>query len=279
MHLKALFLNLFYMVIRYFVTIMVFAFFSGKAQLIVEAGNARTICKNSSIELGGNPTASGGASPYTYSWNPAVNLSDASDSNPLASPEFTTTYTVTVTSGALTKTDSVKITVANDTGFADAGPDVTIIEGQTITLHATGGLNYSWWPNTNMTYWNTADPDVEPTITITYFVFVTNENGCIATDDVKVTVEKSDSLFFYNTFTPNQDGENDRWYIGNVWKYPENKLQVFNRFGKLVYTASPYANEWDGKSFSDELPAATYYYVFTPGGDKKVITGAVTIVR
>lgn len=266
------------MVVRYFIAIMMFAFYSGKAQLIVEAGAERSICKGNTTLLGGSPTASGGSS-YTYSWSPSLNLNDASDSNPLASPVVTTTYTLTVTSGSLIKTDSVKITVVNDTAFAYAGPDVTIIEGQTITLHATGGISYSWYPDTKITYGNTADPDVEPLITTTYFVSVTNENGCIATDDVIVTVEKSDSLFFYNTFTPNEDGENDFWYIGNVWKYPENKLQIFNRFGKLVYTASPYTNEWDGKSFSESLPAATYYYVFTPGAGKEVITGAVTIVR
>ena len=50
-----------------------------------------------SVQIGGNPTASHGIAPYTYSWSPTTNLDDATLANPTASPTSTTVYTVTVT--------------------------------------------------------------------------------------------------------------------------------------------------------------------------------------
>ena len=89
-----------------------------------------------------------------------------------------------------------------------------------------------------------------------------------------------DDLIIYNTFTPNEDGVNDCWYIGNIGMYPKNKVEIYNRNGKLVYMASPYMNNWNGKTKDINLPAATYYYVIDTGiKDKEKIRGAVTIIR
>ncbi len=62
--------------------------------------------------IGGSPTASGGKSPYTYSWTPTTGLNDSTKPNPTASPTSTTTYTVTVTdANGCTDTDDVVVTV------------------------------------------------------------------------------------------------------------------------------------------------------------------------
>jgi gliding motility-associated-like protein len=99
-------------------------------------------------------------------------------------------------------------------------------------------------------------PSMENTYTVT--LIVTNTDGC--SDTVTHIVQIIDDiLFFPNVITPgNNDGFNDLFVITNADKYPSNYLTVFNRWGKMVYEAKDYANNWDG----GDLAEGTYYYIF-----------------
>ena len=72
-------------------------------------------------------------------------------------------------------------------------------------------------------------------------------------------------------FTPNGDGVNDTWMIYNIENYPNNKVSVYNRWGKLVYSKKRYMNDWDASyegNGSRILPeAASYYYLLDLNGD------------
>jgi len=82
------------------------------ASPVADAGIDQTIATGGSATIGDSPTASGGTSPYTYSWLPITDLDDPTLANPVASPTADTTYTVTVTdSNGCTDTDSVTLTV------------------------------------------------------------------------------------------------------------------------------------------------------------------------
>ena len=82
--------------------------------LIVDAGPDGIICNGDSIAIGGAPTASGCIPPYTYLWNNSESLNDSTIANPIAFPNITTTYTLTVTDSiGNINTDSVTITVNN----------------------------------------------------------------------------------------------------------------------------------------------------------------------
>ncbi|MGB7001329.1 MAG: hypothetical protein WBE22_04865 [Halobacteriota archaeon] len=77
-----------------------------------DAGGNKSISVGDSVEIGGSPTASGGKSPYTYSWTPITGLNDTTIANPRASPTSTTTYTVSVTDANLcNNTDDVVVYV------------------------------------------------------------------------------------------------------------------------------------------------------------------------
>jgi gliding motility-associated-like protein len=242
----------------------------------LNAGNDTSICENSYAVLGGDLNVSGPG----YSWNPSLYLDNASSPHPVCTPLSSMSYTLTATNpGCPPKIDVVTVTVI-PTPAIDAGPDTTIQEGETITLHATGGFFYVWSPTSTLTYFYTADPDAEPVVTTTYTVFGSDDSHkCLAFDTVRVTVERNDEAVFYNTFTPNGDNNNDTWYIGNIHKYPDNNLEVFNRYGKLVYKTKSYLNTWDGKAFGEELPEGTYYYIMDLGKGEKNHHGTVTIIR
>lgn len=105
-------------------------------------------------------------------------------------------------------------------------------------------------------------------------LIASNELGC--SDTATVTVETIDDiLIFTNIITPNNDGFNDVFTILNVEKFPLCNLKVFNRWGNIVYEASPYKNDWDGGDSSE----GTYYYTFTYGVDGREFKGTITIIK
>ncbi|SHF00905.1 gliding motility-associated C-terminal domain-containing protein [Arenibacter palladensis] len=74
-------------------------------------------------------------------------------------------------------------------------------------------------------------------------------------------------------FTPNGDGINDTWVISNIENYPNSLVRVFNTWGKEVFSARNYQNNWDGryKDLGAKLPdAGSYYFQIDYEGDGKV---------
>ena len=67
-------------------------------------------------------------------------------------------------------------------------------------------------------------------------------------------------------FSPNGDAFGQAWVIAGLQDYPNTAVQIFNRWGNVVYTANPYTNDWEGESnqgeaFGSELPVGTYFYI------------------
>lgn len=84
----------------------------------------------------------------------------------------------------------------------------------------------------------------------------------------------------YNAFSPNGDGLNDTWYIGNIEAYPNNHVYIFNRYGQQLWEGTGYNNTtvvWGGKlQGGDAMYAGTYFYVIDITG-KKPMKGWVEI--
>lgn len=81
--------------------------------LVAFAGTDTLICKNHSVILGSEATATGGTPDYIYSWYPSTYLDNPTVANPTCSPEETTTYVLTVTDHQGCSTNSY-VTVAVD---------------------------------------------------------------------------------------------------------------------------------------------------------------------
>ncbi|MCC9071586.1 DUF11 domain-containing protein [Flavobacterium sp. F-65] len=88
---------------------------------------------------------------------------------------------------------------------------------------------------------------------------------------VTVIVNTIEDIDIYTHVTPNGDGDNDVFYIDGITKFPNNTVEIYNRWGVLVYQAKGYDNEtvaFNGKSSgrttvnaNDNLPEGTYYYI------------------
>jgi gliding motility-associated-like protein/uncharacterized repeat protein (TIGR01451 family) len=96
-----------------------------------------------------------------------------------------------------------------------------------------------------------------------------------------VTLNKSGmDLFFPTLFTPNNDGINDLFEIKGLEDYPDNEIEIFNRWGNEVYHNTSYmqsGNIWDGSGLAE----GTYYYILKVNlsGVNKKFSGFTTIVR
>ena len=147
---------------------------------VADAGNNTTVCSGNATVL----NATGGTS---YSWTPSTGLSQTNISNPVANPSVTTIYTVMVSQNNCTKTDVVTVSVTS-APIANAGPDLNLCIGSTVTINASGGTTYSWTPAQGLSSTTSANPVVTTTSTTTYTLYVSN-GACSDADAVTITVK------------------------------------------------------------------------------------------
>jgi len=112
---------------------------------------------------------------------------------------------------------------------------------------------------------------------MTYVVTGTNAPGCKDTANVEIKVQLCD-IKIPNVITPNGDGVNDRFLIENFEILSLAKLQIYNRWGRLVYESEQYKNDWDANSVS----GGTYFYTLEIqyiNGIIKNYSGTITVIN
>jgi gliding motility-associated-like protein len=242
------------------------------------AGEDTTICHGASIQLSGE----GG---HTPSWSPVDLLSDPDIANPMAiGVTETTAFVLTITEEGSVygcfNTDTVVISVYPLTGIV-VTEDTFIIKGTSVQLEATGGpfSSYRWEPATGLDNASIPDPVASPQQSTSYTVYGTSEYGCEESDSVYIEV--IENLRAYNVFSPNGDGVNDFFDIENAARFPEMIVEVYNRWGDMLFSTRGYddASRWDGTAHGKNAPVGTYYYVIIPYSGAAPITGNVTIIR
>ncbi len=102
----------------------------------------------------------------------------------------------------------------------------------------------------------------------TYYAIETNINGCYSVNPLAVTVdlEACDQydIVIYDGFSPNGDGLNDTFKIENLRiLYPDFKVEIFNRWGSLMYTSDANKPDWNGRLNGDKdfAPSGVYYFI------------------
>ncbi len=110
--------------------------------------------------------------------------------------------------------------------------------------------------------------------------YPTREHYCTSTDTALVRVLGEFNP--PNAFSPNGDGANDTWKLEGFKQFKSVNVQIYNRWGQLVFESKDPNGEWDGTNKNGkDLPVGTYYYIIdytTDTGGKK-ISGPVTIIR
>ena len=226
----------------------------------------------------------------SYSWEVTAGFLPTGltlDTNGMISGTPTTgqfAFTVTVTD-SIGNSDSQQFTLniidLCEGISVDAGTDTLINEGESTTLNAISSQSgtYSWLPITGLDDPNTATPIASPIITTTYTVTFINEDDCEVADELTITVNPIPEEKTNFGFSPNDDGINDFWRIVDIEDYPDNKVQIFNRWGNLVFEIRGYdnsSNYFNGNANkltslgARELPEGTYFFKITIPGNHSI---------
>ena len=229
-----------------------------------------------------------------YLWTPATGLSSTSVYDPIATPNVTTVYTVTIIENACnTRTMDVQVTVI-PLPQLKVPPSVTIIAGNSVqlyvdTLNHVYLTTYIWTPSdTTLSCSDCPDPIATPTASTTYSVTAATVEGCAgsATVTIKLICENT-QVFIPNTFTPNGDGVNDRFFVSGKGLGLIKRMAIYNRWGQLVYEGLDIpANDpglgWDGTFRGDVLAPDVYVYVLDilcETGEPFSFKGDISLVR
>ena len=158
-------------------------------------------------------------------------------------------------------------------------PDTVIFSGNSIRLNTvvTGNSpTYLWSPSATLNDAMVISPIAKPTATTTFKLVTTTAAGCTAFKQVTITT--IESIDIPTAFSPNNDGINDVWSIVGLSSYTDCKVEIYNRYGQLLFQSNGYIRAWDGSYKNSPLPVAAYYYIIK----SKILgtkSGSVTILK
>lgn len=249
--------------------------------VIAIAGDDTTFCENGTLLLDGSNSLGG----INYNWFiiPTNSLVASSQTTIISPSTGTSTYVLIASNGNCINSDTVLVT-AHLLPVVDAGPS-SIIPINTSTLiggSPTGptGSTFVWTPNIGtLDNATISNPTASNTVTTQYTVTVTDSNSCMNSDTVTVFIYPQ--INPPSGFSPNADGKNDVWQLDNIQLFPDNVVEVYNRWGEQLFISYGYNTPFDGKYKGKDLPVGTYYYIINLNHPSfpEAFTGPLTIFR
>jgi gliding motility-associated-like protein len=161
-----------------------------------------------------------------------------------------------------------QITIVNDTTNLPGQNYLTVQSDFNIT-------QYIWSPMESLSNPYSSETYANPTYLTTYTVSVTDEYGCH--NAASITLGEIMKLYLNNLITPNNDGKNDIWTVGDKNLTDLFEVYIYNRWGEEVYSAKGYYITWDGMYQDNLLPDGAYYYLIKHKGSS--YTGAITLIK
>lgn len=217
-----------------------------------------------------NLTVIGGTNPYNYLW---TNVTVNQDLTGVTAGW----YSVDVTDAQNCLTKGV---------FLIGQPEEIMISGSisqttcrdnedgSITIFVEGGTpdyTYLWSTNeVTQSVYNLA-PGM-------YIIEVMDEHGCVKNDTFNLNQSLIDCIQPPTAFTPDGDGINDTWILENIMNYENATVQIFNKWGNLLYESNGEYIPWNGYFKGKRLPSATYYYIINLNNTDVPYSGPITIV-
>ena len=223
-----------------------------------------TICYGDSVFIRATKTGT-----YTK-WSPTKGLSDSTLLSPVAKPDTTTTYTLSVTDTFYCPkpvSENVLINVVPPFSLT-AGNDTAVILGEPLKMYASiidtsfkYSVSYLWSPVTYLDYPDTADPTITGKLPaqqiIPYTITATTQQGCKGTGHVTVYFYSTrPDIFIPTVFTPT---------VNSLIAVPVGianfeYFRVYDRYGQLVFATNNPKRGWDGTFNGVKMDVGTYVF-------------------
>ena len=248
------------------------------------AATDTVICTGSTVEL--TATSINGGPNAAYQWklngvntgsNSALYANNSFANGDVINCVFTSSLRCAVPNSVTS--NPIKMSV-DKVPVVTIRPDTVILLGSSIKLNTvtTGNIvSYLWSPLTTLDNPIAKDPIATPAATTTYQLRVTTPGNCKAA--AHVTITPITEVTITNAFSPNGDGINDLWNIPGLSSYADCSVQIFNRYGQLLFQSKGYTTPWNGTFNGQIVPIGTYYYIISTDKISGKKSGSVTVLR
>lgn len=252
---------------------------------VVVNGPIEINCSNTSAALDGTGSETSGV---TYAWSTSDGTFSG-DTNAITATVTTPgTYTLTVTKTATGCAATSSVTVTQPAPIEPIIPEAECNTDRTSTINLNNylptdtPLTGSWTNDRSIVLIDNEFKPYNLPIGEYNFEYKVMIESCLVSYVVKITIINQNcgivlgcgDIEVHNAFTPNNDGVNDSFEIDNIDDvdcYPENTVEIYNRWGVLVFETKNYnntTNNFNGISRgrttisqSSGLPTGTYYYI------------------
>ena len=227
------------------------------------------MCEGSSVRLD--------ASSYdatTYVWTSLGYVGQKFGALQTERPTETTMYYVDVQRGACEKRDSILVEV-------NTRPEIDWIDSLDVRVREIVLKNGLGTPpfQYGVDHFLLDDSPVKSGLLFGIHEFhVVDHLGCVS--DAFGYLMEAPKIFPPVYFTPNGDGVNDTWEVGNLeLVYPDAVVEIYDRYGKQLVQYKGSAPGWDGTYLGRDMPATDYWYVIDINEIGQQYVGHFTLLR
>jgi gliding motility-associated-like protein len=255
--------------------------------LIVGPGDTTCVGSNKTLQASGADI---------YQWSPGIYLNNTSIANPVfhATTDTTIQYTVIASdqNHCFTDTASVTVKAYPIPSVKINGPsDITINVGNSVALttqNSADVTSWRWNPPQGLNDATIPNPIAAPKETTVYTVVAANAGSCVSRAQITINVICNNAnIYIPNTFSPNNDGVNDVFYVRGTGLYTIKSMIIFNRWGQVVFEKMNFhANDanagWNGKYNGVDASSDAYVYICEILCENNTVIplkGSITLIR
>ncbi|MBI5218026.1 MAG: gliding motility-associated C-terminal domain-containing protein [Bacteroidia bacterium] len=217
----------------------------------------------------------GGIAPYTFIWSTDP-IQTGSAATGLKADYYCVTVTdfnhcYLVTCDSLKQPSKIDIDSVITPTSCEEGDDGMIL------VHTSGGkppYTFYWYTDPVQT-----DSLAHGLYHGSYDIKITDSKQCFQLYTLEVPNTPVPCLEIPTAFTPNSDGIHDLWNIKNLHLYPHATIEVYNRWGSLIYQAGTSDKRWDGTYNGRTCPSGSYVFIIDLNNGTEAKQGIITIIR
>jgi gliding motility-associated-like protein len=221
----------------------------------VKTSNDTSICYGDSIQF-----VTSGAD--VFQWFPSQYLTLTSIPDPISYTTSSMQYTVQGTdSNNCINTDTINIDIVQFPKIISFPSDITLYDGQSlnVSVETNQKLNYQWSSLGYLSCDDCKEPTIETHEKNAYSLHYEDLFQCFSGDTSFIVDIIDFNVYIPNSFTPNNDGNNDFFMLASDGVDRLMYMYVYDYWGTLVYESTDLNQGWDGTYNGQTLNGNTAY--------------------